>query len=141
MSEDRRRAAVTQRVGRGSGWGLKSGWAGARSKRKRADWAGVCYPRQAGTESANWKEAVSARQEGAGAPWTEAFVHRGLRPTLAEKAPAGGVNTMGSCSGRCTLLALCALQLVSPGVLLGSPDPHQPREAPGIILDLADFPG
>ncbi|CAO2577294.1 hypothetical protein LEMLEM_LOCUS38 [Lemmus lemmus] len=46
---------------------------------------------------------------------------------------------MGSCSGRCTLLALCALQLVSPGVLLGFPDPHQPREAPGIILDLADF--
>lgn len=30
---------------------------------------------------------------------------------------------MGSCSGRCTLLALCALQLVSPGVLLGSPGP------------------
>lgn len=39
---------------------------------------------------------------------------------------------MGSCSGRCTLLALCALQLVSPGVLSGSPDPHQSREAPGI---------
>lgn len=38
---------------------------------------------------------------------------------------------MGSCSGRCTLLALCALQLVSPGILRGSPDQQQPREAPG----------
>lgn len=37
---------------------------------------------------------------------------------------------MGSCSGRCTLLALCTLQLVSPNVLRGFPDPHPPREAP-----------
>lgn len=69
---------------------------------------------------------------GGGGGWTEGFIRRGFQPTLAAKAPAGEVNTMGSCSGRCTLLALCALQLVSPGVLRGSPDPHQPRVAPGM---------
>lgn len=95
---DRRCAAVIQSWRDVGGRGLKSGWAEAGSKRRGVrGWGLLGLPRQdsVGAGSASWREAVFSGQcgqrngGGVWGGWTVGFARRGLRPTLAAKAPAG----------------------------------------------------